>query len=415
MQSGTGYPWTYGTTAGGPPTNVNFLFDGAWGHTQTRGPNGSLNMDNPLPATSFQGKYYEFNYSRVYLSNDGTEGVYNGPHNLPGVVQAEDYDTGGDDVGYYQTVNGGQVGYRTDNNGNIHTGAGTGGNNYAVGWTNAGDWYKYTVNVGSTGSYSAAFQVASGGAGGTFHLEDETGRNLTGSLTAPNTGGWGTWQTVTSPPFTLAGERTRCVWWRTPTPVAGSVTSTGSVSPPMNPLTTGRTTSPVRSRPRTTTLAAKALPTMPPRPPTAASPAIGRTTTGTSTPARGRAVTTTRWAGVTPATGTVTQSMSGRPATTRRLSGGLGGRRGHVPPGGRDRAQPDGSLTAPNTGGWGSWQTVTSPAFTLSSGAHTLRLVEDSNGPSAWVCDFDWIALTSPERGVQRPAQPAGDDPGGGL
>ncbi len=61
VQHGTGYHWTYG---GGPhdePIDMSFLFDGGWGHTQV------ASVNHPLPATAFAGKFYEWNYSRVYL------------------------------------------------------------------------------------------------------------------------------------------------------------------------------------------------------------------------------------------------------------------------------------------------------------------------------------------------------------
>jgi hypothetical protein len=41
-----------------------FLFDGGWGHTQVTG------VNHPLKAAEFAGKYYEWNYSRVYLNGD---------------------------------------------------------------------------------------------------------------------------------------------------------------------------------------------------------------------------------------------------------------------------------------------------------------------------------------------------------
>jgi hypothetical protein len=62
VQSGVDYHWTYGAKATDPPIDMDFLFDGGWGHTQI----GSVNR--PLPASEFNGKYYEWNYSRVYLS-----------------------------------------------------------------------------------------------------------------------------------------------------------------------------------------------------------------------------------------------------------------------------------------------------------------------------------------------------------
>lgn len=62
VQSGANYYWTFGNKADDPPIDMDFLFDGGWGHTQI----GSVNR--PLPATAFTGKFYEWNYSRVYLS-----------------------------------------------------------------------------------------------------------------------------------------------------------------------------------------------------------------------------------------------------------------------------------------------------------------------------------------------------------
>jgi hypothetical protein len=60
VNSGT-INWTLGGGAGAAPINLYFLFDGTWAHTQI----GSVNHD--LNAADFTGKYYEWDYSRVYL------------------------------------------------------------------------------------------------------------------------------------------------------------------------------------------------------------------------------------------------------------------------------------------------------------------------------------------------------------
>jgi|GEM_PF-2174506 len=117
------------------------------------------------------------------------------PAAIPGVVQAENYDTGGQGVAYNQTVNGGQTSYRSDNNSAVGPDAGA-SNGYAVGSTQAGQWMRYSVNVGSSGAYTIGFRASSGATGGTFHLMDERGNNLTGSVTVPATGGWSTYTTV---------------------------------------------------------------------------------------------------------------------------------------------------------------------------------------------------------------------------
>jgi hypothetical protein len=62
VQSGSNYHWTYGSKETAPPIDMNFLFDGGWGHTQI------ASVNRPLPASAFTGKLYEWNYSRVYLS-----------------------------------------------------------------------------------------------------------------------------------------------------------------------------------------------------------------------------------------------------------------------------------------------------------------------------------------------------------
>ena len=69
VQHGANYFWTYGNKAGDEPIDLVFLFDAGWGHTQV----GSVN--HTLPASAFDGKFYEWNYSRVYLSRDGAGGA----------------------------------------------------------------------------------------------------------------------------------------------------------------------------------------------------------------------------------------------------------------------------------------------------------------------------------------------------
>jgi hypothetical protein len=110
-------------------------------------------------------------------------------------VQFEDYDSGGQNVGYYDTTTGNTGGvYRSDNV-DIATTTDTGGG-YVVGWVQAGEWLDYTRTIAAAGTYAIDVRVASNGAGGTFHIEVD-GANVTGAMTVPNTGGWQTWKTIT--------------------------------------------------------------------------------------------------------------------------------------------------------------------------------------------------------------------------
>lgn len=54
--------WTVGGAKDAEPMNaVHFLFDATWGHTKV----GSVSKS--MPASELKGKYFEFDYSRVYL------------------------------------------------------------------------------------------------------------------------------------------------------------------------------------------------------------------------------------------------------------------------------------------------------------------------------------------------------------
>jgi hypothetical protein len=67
-------------------------------------------------------------------------------HPLPGRIEAEDYDTGGEGVAYYNTTVGNPGGaYRADDIG-IQPTTDT-GDGYNVGWINTGEWLEYTVNA----------------------------------------------------------------------------------------------------------------------------------------------------------------------------------------------------------------------------------------------------------------------------
>lgn len=116
---------------------------------------------------------------------------------IPGRIEAEDYDLGGQGVAYNEAnTNGNQGGatYRIDQV-DIETNA-DGGNGHNVAYILNGEWLEYTVNVNYTGLYFLDLRVATDGAGKSLHLEVD-GENVTGAVPIPNTGGWQNWQTVT--------------------------------------------------------------------------------------------------------------------------------------------------------------------------------------------------------------------------
>jgi hypothetical protein len=139
----------------------------------------------------------------------GTEGPYGGtPAAIPGTVMNENYDTGGQGVGYdVSSVNGSDNGYRSDGVDLETATAPATGND--LGWTAAGQWFRYTVDVSTAGTYTVTFLVASpSGVSDGFHLSNSSGSNLTGSVNVPSTGGWQTWTTVTATVTLPAGKQT---------------------------------------------------------------------------------------------------------------------------------------------------------------------------------------------------------------
>jgi beta-glucosidase len=136
---------------------------------------------------------------------------------VPGTVQAANYDTGGQGVAYnVASANGSANSYRSDGV-DLETTADTqdtsaAGGAYDMGWTTPGQWFNYTVNVATAGTYSVAFRVASPyGITDALHIANSSGTNLSGAVAVPNTGGYETWATVTASVTLAAGAQTLTV------------------------------------------------------------------------------------------------------------------------------------------------------------------------------------------------------------
>jgi chitinase len=138
-----------------------------------------------------------------------TEGPYGGtPAAIPGTVQAANYDTGGQGLAYnVASVNGTANSYRSDGV-DLETCTDT-GCGYDIGWTAAGQWFKYTVNVATAGTYTVSLRLAGDTAvTDGLHIANAAGANLSGSISVPSTGGWQDWTTVTVSVTLPAGQQT---------------------------------------------------------------------------------------------------------------------------------------------------------------------------------------------------------------
>ncbi|MBR7838144.1 carbohydrate-binding protein [Actinospica durhamensis] len=138
-----------------------------------------------------------------------SEGPYGGTAAaVPGTVLAENYDTGGQGVAYSVTsTNGSANSYRSDGV-DLEASSDTGGGN-DLGWTSAGQWFKYTVNVATAGTYTVGVRIAAPSAvADALHIANSSGTNLSGSIAAPATGGYQTWATVNATITLPAGTQT---------------------------------------------------------------------------------------------------------------------------------------------------------------------------------------------------------------
>ncbi len=131
----------------------------------------------------------------------GQEAYNNIISTIPGVIQAENYDLGGQNIAYNDmdaTNNGNQ--YRTTEGVDVVDISGTSG--YTIGWTADGEWLEYTTNV-NAGNYAIIATVASPNSGKQLRIKLD-GITLA-TITVPNTGDYGLFQNITIPNITFTG------------------------------------------------------------------------------------------------------------------------------------------------------------------------------------------------------------------
>ncbi len=112
------------------------------------------------------------------------------------IVQVEDFDHGGEGVGYHdaETTNQGGKTYRKYQGVDLETTTDSGAG-YDVGYVKPGEWLNYSMFLPLGGVFTFQVRVANQGVGGNFHFEVD-GVNVTGAMTMPNTGGYQTWTTM---------------------------------------------------------------------------------------------------------------------------------------------------------------------------------------------------------------------------
>ena len=120
------------------------------------------------------------------------------PINIPGTLQVEYYDKGGEGAAYHDNdpENQGDASYRANDGVDIVSGNG----GRAIGYTNTGEWTEYTIDVKEAGSYSYKATVSSGTTNSGFSINLKKDNTITklADVKVPQTGSndWGTYKVV---------------------------------------------------------------------------------------------------------------------------------------------------------------------------------------------------------------------------
>jgi carbohydrate binding protein with CBM6 domain/phospholipase D-like protein len=330
----------------------------------------------------------------------GTSTPFGGtPTALPGTLQSENFDEGGEGVAYHDlttTNSGGQ--YRLTDAVDLATTTDTGGG-YVVGWAGAGEWLKYSVNVGAAGNYDLEFRVASAGTGGTFHLE-VNGVDKTGPMSVPTTNGWDSWMTLRKTAVALgAGAQV----WRLvldsngPT---GAVANFNWIRATASGGGGGGTSTPFGGTP-TALPGTLQFENFDEGGEGVAYHDLTTTNSGGQyrlTDAVDLATTTDTGGGFQVGWAfagewlqyTVNVTTAGTYNIDVRVASAGNGGTFHIEVNGVDKTGP---MTVQNTNGWDTWTTVRKAGVALSAGVQVWRVVMDSNGPTTAVGNFNNIRV----------------------
>ncbi len=184
-----------------------------------------------------------YDWTRSWRLVDDNNPVAQGPFGgsarpIPGTIEAEDYDVGGQGVAYNDAdaVNNGPNVAREDEGVDIE--ARDGGQ--SVGWTADGEWLEYTVNA-TGGTYDLEARIATITTGKSI-IAKLDGITL-GTFNLPNTGDWGTFETVKIENVNVTGGNDKILRLE----FVGGGTNLNwvkfsAVSPPGNTITIGNAT-----------------------------------------------------------------------------------------------------------------------------------------------------------------------------
>ncbi len=115
---------------------------------------------------------------------------------IPGRIEAENYDLGGEGVSYSDADAANKGGfYRNDRVDIVAIDSADMAKGYAVGYTLGGEWLEYTVDIRQEGAYKVTARIASGSDNSSFLLSLD-GKILSDTIRIPNTGSWSDYSAI---------------------------------------------------------------------------------------------------------------------------------------------------------------------------------------------------------------------------
>ena len=139
-----------------------------------------------------------FGLNSIRLTATGSVGAT--PTAIPGVIEAEQFDAGGEGPGYHENTAGnqGDAGYRTSEDVDIFSSNdGGSGSWYIIKNFEAGEWLAYTISVPTTGNYDLELRAStSSDFPNRSYYAQIDGANVTGVVALPDTGGWDNYQWI---------------------------------------------------------------------------------------------------------------------------------------------------------------------------------------------------------------------------
>ncbi len=161
------------------------------------GSNTTYKVTGLLPNTSYDFTVVAFDNSlnlslesNSVIVKTNADGPYLGvPFAIPGKIEAEYFDKGGEGVAYHDAApEHDGASFRADEGVDLSTTS----NGYYVGWTEIGEWLRFTVDIAKEGDYDVIFQTAGGS--GSIVLNFSNGdKSYTANYSS--TSDWNIWRT----------------------------------------------------------------------------------------------------------------------------------------------------------------------------------------------------------------------------